>query len=82
MPTEKPEECECCGFETAELKEYDSNKNFPEKRGETKRLCGLCAGTMTGSFADYPQQHDRDLLYVMKTVCYVGNAILAQLKAR
>lgn len=78
--SEKPEECECCRFETMDLKEYDSARNFPQKPDETKWLCQLCANTMTGAFADYPQQHDRDALEVMKTICHVGNAILAAIK--
>ena len=78
--SEKPEECECCEFKTAELKAYRSDKNFPQERDEKKWLCDLCASTMTGAFHDYPEQHDRDSLYVMKTVCYVGNAIIAAIK--
>jgi hypothetical protein len=78
MSTEKPEECECCGFKTSALKEYQSLKNFP--LDEKKWQCELCAGTMTGSFSDYPKQHDPDTLCVMKTICYVGNAILAEIK--
>jgi len=78
--SEKPEECECCKFKTSELKKYHSDNNWPQERDNVKWLCDLCANTHTGSFNEYPQQHDRDSLCVMKTVCYVGNAIIAAIR--
>lgn len=71
-------ECHCCGFETT-LKEYEPNRIGTGGRQKPVWLCDLCAGTMTSSFDEYPEQHDRDALAVMKTICYVGNAILKAL---
>ncbi|HEX2242023.1 MAG TPA: hypothetical protein VHK27_01955 [Gammaproteobacteria bacterium] len=77
-----PDACECCNFETKELKPYETNRYFPKQPVETKWICKLCADTMTGAFSDYPNQHNADSLEIMKTICHVGNAILAELKKK
>ena len=77
---EKPEECQCCNFETTELKAYGAHRNFPKIPDEKKWLCELCAGTETGTYHEYPEQIDASALKVMKTSCYVGNAILAEIR--
>lgn len=73
-PSEKPEECDCCDYETAALESYRPNVGARSQR--ERWLCRLCAGTMTSTYDEYPEQHDHDALALMKTVCYVGNAIL------
>lgn len=77
-PTEEPEDCDCCHFDGMPLKWYRPNLMARQKEG--KWLCNLCASTMTGTYYDYPEQHDGDSLTLMKTVCYVGNAILLAVK--
>lgn len=74
--TEKPEECECCQFETAALSEYRPNVGSIDEG--PRWICDLCAGTMTSTFDSYPSQHGPEL-HVMKTICYVGNVILKAL---
>ena len=78
-PQEQPDECDSCGFTTQELKAYEMYRGFPQKT-QYKWLCELCASTPAGNAYEYPEQfHDRPL---MQTVCYVGNAIIAAIKAR
>ncbi len=64
----KLEDCESCGFE-AKLKDCFDGKF---------RLCSLCAGTLTGNAMAYPAQYEHS--DVMKTICYVGNVLLAEIK--
>ena len=59
-------ECDVCGFRTT-LTAYPRSK-----------LCALCANTTTGNLPNLysDRQSVRDDEYVLRTVCYVGNAIL------
>lgn len=65
------EECDACGFVT-DVEPFERQGVF--HRGQKKQLCALCAGTMTGAAMDYAYM-ERDL-NTLKTICYVGNAIL------
>lgn len=68
--TTKPEACQCCDFTTMKLRSFPAA--YP--RTEDKWLCDLCASTMTSRCADEPQLYPN--LELMKTICYVGNAII------
>lgn len=74
--TEKSEECDSCGYKTEGLKFYASQRiDRPNQPG--KWLCVLCASTVAGNALDYPEFYpDHNSL---KTICYVGNVILARL---
>jgi hypothetical protein len=79
---DQSEGCDCCGFETSKTQFYKWN-DFTNKRGadNTGRwLCGLCAGTMTSTYDEYPRQHTDQEPTALKTICYVGNAILRALE--
>ena len=67
-----PESCQSCGYET-KLTPYGMTRNFPRESGE-KWLCELCAGTMTGTAYEYPEQFE--CVQLMQVVCYIGNTIL------
>ena len=60
-------ECSCCRYET-EVQEYEKDNK------EKVNLCDLCAGTITSRLNEYINSHDT--VELMKTICYVGNAIL------
>ncbi len=81
----KPEECECCGFETAALKPYPEtryrfSREDTSQRETHKWLCLFCASTMAGSADEYPEQFSAGHAgTILKTICFVGNAILARL---
>lgn len=77
VPREKPEECDCCQYETPNLKSY--RPNVGSWNMSERWLCALCAGTMVSTWDGYRQQHDYGILQAMKTICYVGNAILDRL---
>lgn len=81
-PADKPEECNSCGFKLEELRAYASTRYlFSGRSGPShKWLCGLCAGTMAGNASEYPEQYPEH--QVLATICYVGNAILAAIKAK
>ena len=73
----EPDTCESCRFE-CEVAVY--NTGAPMR--EDHKYCELCASTMTSRFAHelrITQPSNRD---VMQTVCYVGNAILTELRKR
>jgi hypothetical protein len=72
---EKPEECDCCQYETDALESYRSHS-----QADGRWLCALCAGTTTSTCDEYPENHDPDKVEIIKTICYVGNAILDALK--
>lgn len=75
---EKPEECEGCHYETAELTFYKA-----PPAGASAWLCRLCAGTRTGALRQYPpNSRSFDNVLMLETVCYVGNVILAELRRR
>lgn len=64
-------ECQACGYKT-EVKEYDI-------QGEKLELCELCAGTPSGNAAAFPDYYRENTTAILRTICYVGNAILNKL---
>jgi hypothetical protein len=83
--SEKPDQCQCCGFSTSALTAYpDMTTTTLAGGGSTVRddfwYCELCASTMASTFSRYPGQAPSNT-EVLKTVCYVGNTILATLEA-
>lgn len=83
---EKPDECDCCQFETSDLTDYgyardgrDGRAMSPEDMGH-KWLCDLCAGTMAGNAYEHPRSFEPGTFVVLKTICYVGNAILRAIR--
>ena len=81
--TDAPE-CDCCRASGVRLKEYDLRRPLMRDDPERMRmLCELCAGTMTSTYVlQYPGQHDRDSVEVMRTLCYVGNQILKAVRRK
>lgn len=78
----KQGDCDCCGFEGVMVKPYDIRRGAPMGSALGKKwLCALCAGTMTGNAHEYPEQYGREG-EVMKTICYVGNAILQTIRSK
>ena len=68
-------ECNSCSFKT-DVEEYPNCSIRMAQK--TMALCALCAGTLAGNAYEYPDHYpDR---YVLQTICYVGNAILAELR--
>lgn len=78
----KSEECNCCMFETTELTFYKPQTGGIDQEG--RWLCELCASTMTSHWDDYSfrRRDSGDVIEVMKTICYVGNKILSELKKK
>jgi hypothetical protein len=64
--------CDCCGYHSPTLVVRAFERMNKERDGESWNLCDLCAGTMTGTKADY---NSNDLITIMQTICFVGNAI-------
>jgi hypothetical protein len=84
-----PPQCGCCGSSGVPLSVYrlDGGTQLYREASEHGEppyhaLCGLCAGTMTGKWHQYPHQHDGDALETMKVACHVGNAVLKALAAQ
>lgn len=82
----RPEECESCSSDVAELKAYRNTRYFGSRQvaPEThthKWLCSLCATTMAGSGTEYPEQYREGKdLEILQAVCYVGNAVMAEIQ--
>jgi hypothetical protein len=73
-----PPECDSCHF-VGPVKGYETFAPGPMK-GQTKHLCALCASTLAGNALEYPDQYPhRD---VLRTICYVGNVLLAAIQER
>ena len=70
-----PEECECCGYEHTQLTAYPSTRYFA--RGKQIYLCEFCAQSQVGSWYEWPEQHDIEVLALMKHCCVLAN-ILSQ----
>jgi hypothetical protein len=79
LPTEKPDECGCCGFKTPELKEFASQFGFPQ---QSFWYCALCSGTVASRAHREQGFMSHEGRMILQGVCYVGNAILAVLKER
>ena len=75
MSTENPGECDGCHFGTQALTAYP--RRFPDN-GEQKWLCRLCESTPCGAAVTFPKQYPE--ANVLRTICYVGNVILAALE--
>lgn len=76
MEKEKPEECHSCDYLTEDLDIYDRGPGADSE--EPMWLCALCASTRAGNAYQYPRQYPNE--DVLRTICYVGNVILDQLK--
>jgi hypothetical protein len=70
-----PRDCDSCDY-PAPLAAFDPALLADSR--EPKLLCELCAGTAAGHALDYPSQYPN--ADVLKTICHVGNAILAELR--
>lgn len=78
MTLQKSEECDCCQFTTTELTEFPMGLGS-RTPNEPMWLCELCANTPASNAYQYPGRYDDH--EVLKTLCYVGNAIIAAVKA-
>lgn len=83
--SEKPEACHCCGFETDKLTLYANVETTLAGSGKTRRddfwYCELCANTSSSMFSRHPNVTPSSS-EVMRTICYVGNAIIAAIAER
>lgn len=75
-------ECSSCGFETEALQSYPNHRTQYDDaytdESRRKWICALCASTAAGSALDYPTHYPEGT--TLKTICYVGNVILAALR--
>lgn len=70
----EPLDCESCSY-PAPLTDLPINPD----RSRTAQLCALCVNTWAWRAVEYPT-HYAESGPVMQTVCYVGNAILAEIR--
>jgi hypothetical protein len=82
--TTKPEECESCNFKTAALVAYRQNRYLGSRQDTSEKethkwLCLLCASTMAGTAAEYPEQYGDHAGDILQAICFVGNMILSSL---
>jgi hypothetical protein len=67
--------CDSCGYDTA----CTEHKAPIGSLGITAWFCALCVASQAGN-AYQCQQHPRDHLRTMRVVCYVGNAVIAEMR--
>lgn len=86
LPKEKMDQpacCECCGYPSKFLTRYEHlHGDRMNPNGGTCWYCGLCAGTETSSTSRYPSLHTPDVIRNMKTMCYIGNAIIDAIREK
>ena len=71
MQREKPDHCEACNFETAELKLYDNKEpGF--------WLCEICAKSVSGNAKIYPNLYENKELLHMQAFC--TNMVIAKMR--
>lgn len=73
----KQGDCDSCRSQNVEVGEY--RQQWPVGSNKTKWLCDLCAGTVAGVWMEYPDQHDHENIEIMRTINYVGNALLGRI---
>lgn len=82
---ENPGECDCCGFVTKKLRLFEDMDTTIAGGGKIVKsdfwYCALCCSTPASNYDRYPSQEASNAT-VMKTICYVGNALLEALKKR
>lgn len=83
---EEPE-CNCCQSFDVPLKVYEVSQHSPARQNndyyglpQFRALCELCAGSLVGSWDEYPNQHGDDLA-IGRVICYVGNEILKEIRS-
>lgn len=69
-------ECDCCGYKT-KLSKYERDRTKEDPKPDPMFICALCAGTYAGDTLQYPKESAD----VLKTICYVGNAILHEIRS-
>lgn len=79
-PVEKPDCCDCCQSQVAELKHYQPNGFSPGGMDAPQWFCDFCATTMASNSATYPDQY-RGQAETLQAICFVGNAIMHALRA-
>jgi hypothetical protein len=76
---EKPDACDCCRFETTALTFFEPiGAGSLDTTG--RWLCELCPSTYASTMDQYKHLKYLESNEVMKTICYVGNAILKAIR--
>lgn len=64
-------ECDSCGFKDIETRQYTGRADI---KGDTRWYCIVCASTLIGNAATYPEQHPNN--DVLRSLGWCTNAIL------
>lgn len=75
---ENPGECECCGFETDDLRLYEDMPGGLHDAFGDFWYCDLCATSQTSTYSRYPSAQASNLA-VMQAICLVGNKIIDEI---
>jgi hypothetical protein len=82
MADENPGECECCGFRTKKLRLFKNQPTMIAGGGQLTKAdfwyCELCCST----HASVSHAYLREGADIMKTICYVGNVLLTEIRKR
>lgn len=72
--------CGACSFKTRKLNKFEAPP-CTSNGYKTFYFCDLCFCTMASNSAIYPDQY-KESGETMRTVCHVGNAIIAAIKSK
>ena len=80
--SENPGECQCCGFETKKLRLFKDMDTMIAGGGQLVKsefwFCDLCASSHASNSYRYLYEDSR----VQKTICYVCNVLLAEIRKK
>lgn len=74
----EPPRCDCCGYDNpvGGVEEY-KRQNF--NNPGTKLLCEICAGTLAGTYYEYPEMYRQEFSGMAHT-CWCTNHLLSAMK--
>lgn len=83
MSRPKPDNCECCDFETEALKLYPQMDTTIGGGGKTVNAdfwwCDLCTGTIASVAHRYPGSYPD--ANVLRSLCYIGNVLRKEIRS-
>jgi len=77
MSGDEEDVCDCCNSPDVNLEQYRSNR---VGSNEKIMLCEICASTSVGTIYEYPEQHDRDAMDILKMMAFCTNKICTEMR--
>jgi hypothetical protein len=72
-------ECDCCRSRGVRVKEF-TRSDGSHFAGQKTMLCAICSATYLGVMVDWPSQYSAETVEICKTIAFVGNLLLKELR--